>query len=88
MNIQEALETLREAGKGILIVDVPGKSYTKKNICERWSRGSTWFDQLLKDPDCLLQVERKGSKGRGNATTYKNFSVIQEEMRLQTSGRL
>jgi len=88
MSIQEALETLREAGKGILIVDVPSKSYTKKNICNRWARSSTWFDRLIKDPDCLLQIQQKGSKGRGNATTYKSFSIIQEEMRLKTRGKL
>ena len=88
MNIQEALDTLREAGKGILVVDVPGKTYTKKDICDKWSRGSTWFDALIKDPACLLQVERQGRKGRGNATTYTSSSVIQEEMRLQNLGKL
>ncbi|MCB0375570.1 MAG: hypothetical protein KDD04_06595 [Sinomicrobium sp.] len=88
MNIQEALETLRRAGKGILIVDVPVKNYTKQELCNRWARSSTWFDKLLKDPDCLLEIERKGRKGRGNATAYSSTSVIQEEMRLQHSGKL
>lgn len=88
MNIQEALETLKQAGKGIFVVDVPGRSYTKKDICDRWSRSSTWFDRLLKAPDCLLQVARQGKKGRGNATAYTSFSVMQEEMRLQKLGKL
>ncbi|MEM9686677.1 MAG: hypothetical protein AAF934_07120 [Bacteroidota bacterium] len=88
MDIQEALDTLRQAGKGILIIDIPLKSYTRRDIYNRWSRSSTWFDRLLKDPDCLLRVEQKGKRGRGNTTTYKSFSVIQEEMRLQALGKL
>ena len=88
MNVKEALNTLRRAGKGILIIDLPKKYYTKQDICDRWSKSSSWFDSLLKDPDCLLQVERQGGRGRGNVTTYKGFSVIQEEMRLKTLGKL
>lgn len=88
MNLQEALETLRQAGKGLLVVDVPSKGYTRKDIYNKWSRSSTWFDRLLKDPNCLLQVENKGRRGRGNTTTYKSSSVIQEEIRLQALGKL
>ena len=83
MNVHEALDTLRRAGKGILIVDVPKKNYTRQNICDRWSKSSTWFDELLKDPACLLKIDKKGGRGRGNVTTWKGHSVIQEEMRLK-----
>lgn len=88
MNVQEALSTLRQAGKGILVIDVPDIRYTKKDICDKWNRSSTWFDRLLNDTACLLQVEKKGSKGRGNHTLYKSESVIREELRLQSMGKL
>ena len=88
--IERALNILRRAGKGVIIqvVDVKKSEFSTSELLTRWNKGSTWLENNLLHPDCLLEVKFKGGKGRGRATKYYPDSVLKEEIRLKKLNKI